>query len=221
MSAEEIGTSNPEQIAANSVVDPIMESAPPLATRSNVDFLFNTYTHTQQTIQFIDTKAGAFIAVNGVFASLIANGLTKVLSELLVKDSIVSRYLIFPAITIMALLFLVMVLQVFYQSFLVLLPREGTKLIDKGNAVGLFWASNLVEFLHEHDLNEYAETVSKMDQDAVIREMSYEAAKLAKISSIKIKHLQKTTSHSMWAMILWAVLLISTGIVEILLPILP
>jgi hypothetical protein len=48
----------------------------------NVEFLLQSYSNTQDVIQFFDTKVGAYVAVIGVLTSLLVTGLINALVSL-------------------------------------------------------------------------------------------------------------------------------------------
>lgn len=185
---------------------------------ANVEFLFQAHSNTQRAIQFFDTKAGAYVAANGVLASLLVSSIVHAMSELSRKSSVVPRCILLVLLSGIALVFLYQVAQVFYQAFLVLFPRYGLDLVEKGDAVGLFWAGNIVEYLQNHSLEQYADAVCKMSQRDLVVELSYEVAKLSQITSIKLEQLKKATQHCKWAILSWGVLLVVIGFIEVLLP---
>jgi hypothetical protein len=185
---------------------------------ANIAFLFNSCTNTQQTIQFFDKKAGVIVAVNGILASLISQSLVKVLDDLSFKNSFLSKYMLSAAVGGLALLFLYHIVQVFYQSFMVLRPRTKSATDDKGSAIGLFWAGDLLEYLQQRPIDQYADKIALMNQHDIIVELCYETAVLAHIITTKLEYLRHATSHFQWVIILWAILLFGISVLEILLP---
>ncbi|MBN1815484.1 MAG: hypothetical protein JXA14_26865 [Anaerolineae bacterium] len=187
----------------------------------NVEFLLQSYSNTQDVIQFFDTKVGAYVAVIGLLASLLVAGLIDALIALSAKGATQLKYALMVALGCLALAFLYQLVQMFYQAFQVLSPREGPALMEKEIAVGLFSAGNILEYLEDHTAEEYADAVHNMDERALIAELSYEAIKLSQIAGIKLEHLQKATFHSKWAIMLWAVLLVVVTVIEVILPQIP
>jgi hypothetical protein len=187
----------------------------------NVEFLLQSYSNTQEIIQFFDTKVGAYVAVIGVLASLLVAGLIEVLIELSGKNASLLKYGLMIALGCLALVFLYQLVLVFYQAFQVLAPREGPALMEKEIGAGLFSAGNILEYLEDHTADEYADAVHNLDERELIAELSYEAIKLAQIAGIKLEHLQKATLHTKWAILLWAVLLVAVVIVQVTLPQIP
>jgi hypothetical protein len=70
-------------------------------------------------------------------------------------------------------------------------------------------------------LEEYADAVDGMSEQELITELSYEAAKLAEIASVKLEHLDKATNRCKWAVLLWVALLVTVACLEIVLPQIP
>lgn len=187
----------------------------------NIEFLLQSYSNTQDVIQFLDTKVGAYVAVTGLLASLLVAGLVDALIALSAEDAIPLKYALVVALGCLALAFLYQLVQMFYQAFQVLAPREGPALMEKEIGVGLFSAGNILEYLEDYTAEEYADAVHNMDERELIAELSYEAIKLAQIAGIKLEHLQKTTDHAKWAILLWAVLLVVVVVLQVILPQIP
>jgi hypothetical protein len=187
----------------------------------NVEFLLQSYSNTQDVIQFFDTKVGAYVAVIGLLASLLVTGLINALIALSAKSATSLKYALMVVLGCLALAFLYQLVQMFYQAFQVLSPREGPALMEKEIGLGLFSAGNILEYLEDHTAEEYADAVHNMDERELIAELSYEAIKLAQIAGIKLEHLQKATFHSKWAIMLWAVLLVVVTVIEVILPQIP
>jgi hypothetical protein len=184
----------------------------------NVEFLLQSYSNTQEIIQFFDTKVGAYVAVIGLLASLLVAGLIDVLVELSNKGGTPLKYGLIIALGCLALAFLYQLVQMFFQAFQVLAPREGPALMEKEIGVGLFSAGNILEYLEDHTAEEYADAVHNLDERELIAELSYEAIKLAQIAGIKLDHLQKATRHTKWAILLWALLLVVVVVLQVVLP---
>jgi hypothetical protein len=187
----------------------------------NVEFLLQSYSNTQDVIQFFDTKVGAYVAVIGVLTSLLVTGLINALFALSATGITYLEYGLLVILGCLALAFLYQLVQMFYQAFQVLSPREGPALMEKEIGVGLFSAGNIIEYLEDHTAEEYADAVHNMDERDLIAELSYEAIKLAQIAGIKLEHLQKTTYHAKWAILLWAVLLVAVVVLQVVLPQIP
>lgn len=187
----------------------------------NVEFLLQSYSNTQEIIQFLDTKVGAYVAVIGLLASLLVTGLIDTLIALSGKGSTLLKYGLMAALGCLALAFLYHLVQVFLQAFQVLAPRVGATLIEKEGAIGLFSVGNILEYLEDHTVDQYAEAVHNMDEMELIAELAYEAVKLAQIAGIKLEHLQKATYHTKWAILLWAVQLVVVVVLQVLLPQIP
>lgn len=187
----------------------------------NIEFLFNSYSNTRQMIQFFDTKAGAYVTVAGILASLITNNIVKVLTELPNKHLDYWQYILISFVSILAVCFFYNFTIIIYQAFLVLYPRSGQMLVKEEKALGLFWAGEIMQYLQKNTTAKYTELILKMEQQDIVVELSYEARKLSKITSIKLEHLGKATSHSKWMILFWVFLLIITSVLEILLPRIP
>jgi hypothetical protein len=185
---------------------------------ANIEFLLQAYCNTQQVIQFFDTKAGAYVAVNGVLASLLVSSAVRVMIGLSQAAPGILKNVLLSLVGAVSLVFLYQLAQVFYRAFLVLYPRRGPELVEKGAATGLFWAMDVVAYLQDHSLEEYADSIGKMTEEDLIVELSYEAAKLSRITSSKLEHLEDATDHCKWAVLLWAALLLIVGVVEVILP---
>jgi hypothetical protein len=184
----------------------------------NIEFLLQSYSNTQDVIQFIDTKVGAYVALIGILASLLVGSLVHVLTELAGKSGRVLTYALLIALGVLSLVFLYQLVQVFYRAYEVLLPRHGPALIEKGGAVGLFSASDISEYLSDHTLGEYARAVDQMTELDLIEELAYEAAKLSGIACVKLRHLEMATNACKWAVLTWALLLVAVVVLEVLLP---
>jgi hypothetical protein len=187
----------------------------------NVEFLLQSYSNTQDVIQFFDTKVGAYVAVIGVLTSLLVTGLINALSALSATGATYLEYGLLLVLGCLTLVFLYQLVQMFYQAFQVLAPREGPALMEKEIGAGFFSAGNILEYLEDHTAEEYADAVHNMDERELIAELSYEAIKLAQIAGIKLDHLQKTTYHAKWAILLWAVLLVTVVVLQVVLPQIP
>ncbi|MBN1978581.1 MAG: hypothetical protein JW918_14380 [Anaerolineae bacterium] len=187
----------------------------------NVEFLLQSYSNTQDVIQFFDTKVGAYVAVIGVLTSLLVTGLINVLVALSTTGATYLEYGLLAVLGCLALVFLYRLVQMFYQAFQVLSPRAGPALMEKEIGAGLFSAGNILEYLEEHTASEYADAIHNMGERELIAELSYEAIKLAQIAGIKLEHLQKTTHHAKWAILLWAVLLVVVVVLQVVLPQIP
>jgi hypothetical protein len=187
----------------------------------NVEFLLQSYSNTQEIIQFFDTKVGAYVAVIGVLASLLVTGLIETLIALSGKGIAALKYGAMAVLAGLALAFLYQLVQMFFQAFQVLAPREGPALMEKEIGIGLFSAGNILEYLEDHTPEEYADAVNDLDERALIAELSYEAIKLAQIAGVKLEHLQKATYHTKWAILLWAVLLVVVVVLRVVLPQVP
>jgi hypothetical protein len=149
----------------------------------NVEFLLQSYSNTQDVIQFFDTKVGAYVAVIGVLTSLLVTGLINALVSLSATGVTYLEYGLLVILGCLALVFLYQLVQMFYQAFQVLSPREGPALMEKEIGAGLFSAGNILEYLEDHTAEEYADAVHNMDERELIAELSYEAIKLAQIIS--------------------------------------
>jgi hypothetical protein len=187
----------------------------------NIEFLLQSYSNTQEIIQFLDTKVGAYVAVIGLLASLLVAGLIEALIALSGKSSTSLKYGLMVALGCLALAFLYQLVRMFLQAFQVLAPRVGPTLMDKEGAIGLFSVGNILEYLEGHTTEEYAEAVHNLDERELISELAYEAVKLAQIAGIKLEHLQKATYHTKWAILLWAVLLVVVVVLQVVLPQIP
>jgi hypothetical protein len=184
----------------------------------NIEFLLQSYSNTQEVIQFIDTKVGAYVALIGILASLLVSNLVHVLTELAGKSSGPLIYGLFVLTGLLALAFLYQLVQVFYRAYEVLLPRHGAAMMEKNGAVGLFSASDISDYLTDHSLDEYAQVVDTMTEQDLIEEIAYEAAKLSRIACAKLEHLEKATDNCKWAVVTWALLLVAVVALEVALP---
>jgi len=184
----------------------------------NEQFLLESYSNTQQVIQFFDTKAGAYLAVSGALASLLVGNVLHVVSGLLSAPEGFAKYALLVLVSGIASAFLFEFVQVIYRAFLVVYPRHGPQLVRRSNAAGLFWAGDIVEYLREHTLEQYAEAVCAMKACDIIAELAYEVAKLSQITCIKLKYLEKATRSSRRAIVLWAVSLVVTAVAGLSLP---
>jgi hypothetical protein len=184
----------------------------------NIEFLLQSYSNTQEVIQFIDTKVGAYVALIGILASLLVSNLVHVLTELAGKTAGLLTYVLLVATGVLALAFLYQLVQVFYRAYEVLLPRHGAALMEKDGAKGLFSASDISAYLEDHSLDEYASAVDAMTEMDLIQELAYEAAKLSRIACAKLEHLEKATSNCKWAVLTWALLLVAVVALEVALP---
>ena len=72
----------------------------------NVEFLLQSYSNTQEIIQFLDTKVGAYVAVIGLLASLLVTGLIEALIALSSKDATFLKYGLMVVLGCLALAFL-------------------------------------------------------------------------------------------------------------------
>ena len=183
-----------------------------------VEFLYQSYSNTQEVIQFFDTKAGAYVAVNGILATLLMNRAVHTLTELSSKTNPVPKYIFLVLLGGIAVGFLYQLARVLYQAFLVLLPRHGPDLVEKGNTVGLFWAGDIIEYLQNHTLDQYTTAIHEMSGDDLVAELTYESVKLSHITCIKLEHLEKATKHFKWTILSWVVLLFIASLLETLLP---
>ncbi len=184
-----------------------------------VNFLLQSYTNTQQAIQFFDTKAGAYLAGNGVAVSLLLNNILPFLSDLIKTDrSLLPRNLAVItdlsslAFILLALWCLYETSQVFFQSFLVLSPKSGYKFIKKGSAKGLFWITDIKAFVEKTSVHNYAATLSSLSTEEIVAELASETVKLSFIASEKISRLANATKHFQMTIILWAVTLLFVGL---------
>jgi len=184
-------------------------------TPPSVDFLLQSYSNTQNIIQFMDTKAGAYIALNGILASLLMNEVLPLLTNLASIDSPMYKYLILGIVSTLGVIFLSSVVLVFYRSFLVLTPRSGSQIVEKGNAIGLFWASDVREYLRTRTIKDFVKAIYKIDERGLINELSFEAAKLAFITTEKQTQLQKATVHFKRAIVMWSVLLAVCAVIRV------
>lgn len=187
----------------------------------NVEFLLQSYSNTQDVIQFLDTKVGAYVAVIGVLTSLLVGGMIDAFVTLSAKGATLLKYSLMVILGCLALVFLYQLVQMFYRAFQVLSPREGPALAEKEIAVGLFSAGNVLEYLEDHTAREYADAIHNMDEQELIAELSYEAIKLSQIAGIKLEHLRKATHHAKWAILMWAVLLVVAVVLQVVLPQIP
>ncbi|MDD2922767.1 MAG: hypothetical protein PHQ36_10835 [Anaerolineales bacterium] len=181
--------------------------------------MLQSYNNTQQTIQFFDTKAGAYLAGNGVAASLLVNNIIPYLSELIKVDRslLTANLSIFRNIslfllTLLALLFLYETGLVFLQSFFVLSPKSGLKLVKKGSAKGLFWIEDIRNFVEKTSVHKYATTMSALSTTEIVEELAYETAKISFIATAKLSHLGSATKHFKRTIILWALALLFIGL---------
>jgi hypothetical protein len=184
----------------------------------NIEFLLQSYSNTQDVIQFIDTKVGAYVALIGILASLLVSNLVHVLTELAGKGDGPPIYALLALMGLLTLVFLYQLVQVFYRAYEVLLPRHGAALMEKDGAVGLFSASDISEYLQEHSLDEYASAVDGLTERDLIEEIAYEAAKLSRIACAKLEHLERATNNCKWAVLTWALLLVAVVGLEVVLP---
>lgn len=184
----------------------------------NIEFLLQSYSNTQEIIQFIDTKIGAYVALIGILASLLVSNLVHVLTELAGKSAGLLTYILLVVTGVLALAFLYQLVQVFYRAYEVLLPRHGAALMEKDGAIGLFSASDISAYLEDHSLDEYAGAVDGMTEQNLIEELAYEAAKLSMIACAKLEHLEKATNNCKWAVLTWALLLVAVVVLEVALP---
>jgi hypothetical protein len=184
----------------------------------NIEFLYQSYSNTMQVIQFFDTKAGAYIVIIGILASLLVSSIVRSFGEISKQIIGISEYILLVLIGLGLLAFLYQMIQVFYQAFKVLLPRSGLDLVKKGKAGGLFWAGNITEHLRDYSLDNYMDTIRRMSVDDIVNEVAYECAKVSEITRIKLKHLEKATESCKISIFLWAILLIVVNVVEVLLP---
>jgi hypothetical protein len=184
----------------------------------NIEFLLQSYSNTQEIIQFIDTKVGAYVALIGILASLLVSNLVHVLTELAGKSAGLLTYVLLVVTGVLALAFLYQLVQVFYRAYEVLLPRHGAALMEKDGAIGLFSASDISAYLEDHSLDEYASAVDAMTEQELIEELAYEAAKLSRIACAKLEHLEKATNNCKWAVLTWALLLVAVVVLEVALP---
>lgn len=188
-----------------------------------VNFLLQSYNNTQQAIQFFDTKAGAYLAGNGVAVSLLLNNILPFLSDLIKLDrSLLPGNLV--AIRDYSLFFFVLLAlwclyetsQVFLQSFLVLSPKSGISFIKKGgNVKGLFWVADIKSFVEKTSMHNYATTLSSLTTEDIVKELAFETAKLSYIATAKLSHLGKATKHFQKTIILWVVALLLVGLVRL------
>ena len=181
-----------------------------------IEFLLQSYTNTQQAIQFFDTKAGAYLGTNGVMASLLITNIIPSIQQIVkLKDDALRSLLI--GLLILGGLFLYSAVQVFIQAFLVLSPAKGVLFVPKGNAIGLFWAEDIKQIVKKNSLEEYVNQIDQLDTKQIVTELAYETAKLAGITSAKLQHLGKATKHFKLVIALWAITLLVISILEVVL----
>lgn len=191
-----------------------------------MNFLLQSYNNTQQSIQFFDTKAGAYLAGNGVAISLLINNIFPYISDLIKIDrSLSSQKLLWVAdsalllFTIIALWSLYETGQVFLQSFLVISPQKGFKLVNNYQARGLFWVSDIKTFVEKTSMKNYAIMMSSLTTKDIVEELAYETVKLSYIASEKMYHLERATKHFQKTIILWLVSVFLVGISRLFLQI--
>ncbi len=184
-----------------------------------VSFLLQSYNNTQQAIQFFDTKAGAYLAGNGVAVSLLLNNILPYLSDLIKMDrSVLSKNL--TVVTDFSLYFFVLLAlwclyetaQVFLQSFLVLSPKSGLNFVEKEGAKGLFWVADIKAFVEKTSVHNYATTMSTLTIEDIVEELAFETVKLSYIATAKLAHLGSATKHFQKTIVLWVVALLFVGL---------
>lgn len=182
---------------------------------SRAEALMMLYSQSQQVIQFFDAKAGAYVTVNGVILSFLTSNVVDVMNKLYTKTFPLKFFLI-VMFSLVSAAFLYRLVRVFYQSFLVLLPRRGYRQsIQAQQPPGLLWAEDVNAYIQAHSLEAYAMMLSHIDEEQLELEISYAIANLSLIICYKLKHLENATSHFKWAILLWAVLFCLTGILEV------
>lgn len=199
----------------------VRKTVTPKSEQAN--FLLQSYNNTQQAIQFFDTKAGAFIAGNGIAVSLLVNTVFPYMGELLSVDrSLLSKNLngvLFGMLFFFILLALWSIYEtslVFLKSFLVLSPKSGYKFIKKGSAKGLFWVADIKDFVEKTSVDHYAETMTNLTTNEIVEELAFETAKLSYIASEKLNHLGSATRHFQRAIILWGISLLTASLSKFL-----
>lgn len=188
-----------------------------------VNFLLQSYNNTQQSIQFFDTKAGAYLAGNGVAVSLLMNNILPYISDLIKVDKTLLPSRLSWS-TDLALLFSILIAlwslyetgQVFLQSFWVISPKKGFELVKKGEAKGLFWVSDIKTFVERTSIKEYATTMSSLTTEEIVEELAHETVKLSYIASAKLHHLGRATRHFQKTIILWVFALLFVGLSRLL-----